>query len=465
MRRATDGGRATNRALITLTAAGLLLLLVGAVAAVALRASVGAKDDLLSHQARAFIEAERVQALSERQARKTRAFLLTGDERYVRERDAAAAELPRALAAVGNALGGDPDDPALRAVEERLALVLPIDAELLALKREGAPAEEIESQFERRLQPVRDDLDEAVEALVRRQERVLAQGQEASDRITRRAFFALVFTVLCSFAALAGLGLLLVHAWRAIAAHRAQLEAAAAYREQVMGIIGHDLRSPLAAIFATAAQPDRAEDEIGRQRRRERILRSARRIDALAALLIDFTRARGPGGVPVASQPANLHERVADLLGDLQAAHPHRTFEHAQHGDGRGRFDGDRLSQAVGHLLGNALAASPADRPIRVTTTGDRDRLIVTVHNEGAPMTEAQRAALFQPFGEAREGATVKNSAGFGLFFVREIARAHGGDVSVESSPEQEPGQGPAEGTVVRLELPKTPASRDEQQG
>lgn len=206
----------------------------------------------------------------------------------------------------------------------------------------------------------------------------------------------------------------------------------ALYAEQMIGIVSHDLRTPLAAMqvatdmLASAGAPalDRAVP---------RLARSVDRANRLVADLLDFTQARIGGGIAVSIAPVDVHRIVAQIAEDLRGTYPTRTFVHAPVGAGDANLDEARVGQVVGNLVANAIAYGQADTPITIGSSASS----ITVHNHGAPIPPALAKSIFEPMTRGTSEGSKARSVGLGLFIVREVARAHGGTATVESSAER----------------------------
>ncbi len=221
------------------------------------------------------------------------------------------------------------------------------------------------------------------------------------------------------------------------------------HQRQLMAIVGHDLRSPLATIHATAAFLDRARDlDPARRADARRILATARRMDRLIRDLLDVSRVRAGGGIPVQPAPADLLEICGKAIADLGAEAEERVVVCGR-GDTAGEWDPGRLEQIAANLVSNALKYGPSDRPIRIEADGESgEEVRLTVHDEGGSIDPAQREEIFRPFIRGRAGdAEEQRSSGLGLFVVRRIAEAHGGRVEVDSDP--------ARGTTFTVRLPR----------
>ncbi|MEJ7930825.1 PAS domain-containing sensor histidine kinase [Ramlibacter sp. AN1015] len=221
----------------------------------------------------------------------------------------------------------------------------------------------------------------------------------------------------------------------------------ALFAEQMIGIVSHDLRNPLSTIHTGAQLLARFDPAPQQQRVIERIQRAGERAHRLIGDLLDFTQARLGGGVSVSPRPMALHAQVAEAVEELRLAFLGRTLRHVQEGAGDVQADPDRIVQLLGNLVGNAMAYGRPDAPVTVRSLCARDRFILQVHNEGEPIPEELRARLFEPLSRGHSDASATRSVGLGLYIVSEIARAHGGQVQVESSA--------AAGTTFSVDVPQ----------
>ena len=236
----------------------------------------------------------------------------------------------------------------------------------------------------------------------------------------------------------------------ALALAEAAARTRADFEQQLIGIVSHDLRNPLNAILLSAQALLRRENVDERTLgTAARIKQSGERANRLIRDLLDFTQARLGGGLQMSPRRLDLHELARQALDEVQAAFPDRLLVLETHGEGPGSWDPDRIAQVLTNLLTNALKYSPEGTPVTLRSLGDEpSEVVLAVHNEGAPISDALRARLFEPMqrGEAPRDFSTR-SVGLGLYIVDHIVRAHGGSTSVTSSLEA--------GTTFRIRLPR----------
>ena len=226
----------------------------------------------------------------------------------------------------------------------------------------------------------------------------------------------------------------------------------ALFREQFLGILGHDLRNPLQAISGNAALLLRYGGMTEPQRKAvNRISISADRMARMISDILDFTRTRLGGGYTLQRSWMNVHDVLRQVVEELEVAHPQKRFELSVSGTGWGEWDADRIAQAASNLVGNAVQYSPEDSPVRVGARDDGDGVRVEVHNLGTPIPAERLPHIFDPFVRGREGSRSgsRSGLGLGLYITHEIVKAHGGTLQVRSTE--------AEGTCFWLNLPRHP--------
>jgi signal transduction histidine kinase len=219
------------------------------------------------------------------------------------------------------------------------------------------------------------------------------------------------------------------------------------FEEDLVSIVSHDLRSPLNAILL-AAQSMRRRAEVGESDQRSlRIIQSAAgRAGRLVHDLLDYTQVLHGTAPVIQRERFCLLALTSEILEELKASFPTAQFIVESSGKTEGRWDRDRLAQVVANLASNA-ATYGAGGPIAVKLVGSESGVALEVHNQGEPIPEELLPELFEP--RRRGSATGRQgSIGLGLFIVREIVRALGGSVTVQSA---------SEGTTFAVCLPSAP--------
>lgn len=209
----------------------------------------------------------------------------------------------------------------------------------------------------------------------------------------------------------------------------------ALFREQFLGVLGHDLRNPLSAIKASVDLLLRQQLSATQAKLVRRVASSADRMGRMINDVLDFTRGRLGGGMRVVRRRVNLHEIVRHAAEELQVANPERVIALELEGDGWGEWDPDRVAQVVSNLVANALQHGREGTAVRVSVRDQGAEVVLAVNNQAPPIPAEVLPSLFEPFRGGR--APHSDGLGLGLWIVSEIARAHGAKVEVRSTEDE----------------------------
>ena len=240
----------------------------------------------------------------------------------------------------------------------------------------------------------------------------------------------------------------------AVALEKTRLEERAKFRDRLIGIVSHDLRTPISAILlgaSTLLEMKRGQLDGQTIKVLSRIRSSAERASRMIVDLLDYTQAHLGGGIPVDRKPGNVHLLVRQVVAEIGVTHPDRDFQVVSDGDPQADFDGDRLGQVVANLISNAVHHGAADTPVRVALGGDDARVLVSVQNQGRVIPPEHLRIIFEPMHQLDPSAShSRRSVGLGLYIVDKIVAAHGGDVQVQSTA--------IDGTTFTIRLPRRTA-------
>ncbi|MBY3118756.1 PAS domain-containing sensor histidine kinase [Rhizobium leguminosarum] len=203
-------------------------------------------------------------------------------------------------------------------------------------------------------------------------------------------------------------------------------------REEFIAVLGHDLRNPLASISA-AARILRKEKQTDRAIKVLDLMQgSVVRMSALIDNVLDFARGRLGGGITLERRSEHLEPLLRQVIEELRFSHLDRAIEVTIEFDGPINCDSGRIGQLVSNLLGNALTHGAPDEPVRLSAATVDGKLELWIANGGAPISSEAMTGLFQPFFKGEAG-TSQRGLGLGLHIASEIARAHGGTITVSS--------------------------------
>ncbi len=247
-----------------------------------------------------------------------------------------------------------------------------------------------------------------------------------------------------------------------------------AQRDQLMAMIAHDLRAPLAPIINYAQmlarhscepQENTSTKQLQRnttiQRHTRVIISQAHRMSRLVNDLLDASQLSS-SQFSLRCALCDIVELVGEMVEQLRPVAPYHTLT-IQVPDKPciGNWDGGRLQQALGNLLDNAIKYSDEYTTItvKVRPLEGNNCVCVSVHNMGISIPSADIGQLFLPYIRL-PAAGKRQGSGLGLFITKSIIEAHGGVLRLEPYTEDDSGES-QRGTTFTFELPlhTSPAS------
>jgi signal transduction histidine kinase len=224
-------------------------------------------------------------------------------------------------------------------------------------------------------------------------------------------------------------------------------------RNLLLGMLGHDMRTPLQSIQMTASYLSQLNAGEKVTQAASRLINSGARMKALLDELVEYNRAKLGLGIRVSPTEVDVADLFADELHELRAAHPERNLVLEVSGETRGVWDGPRLQRLLGNLVNNAVKYGAKDSPVRVVVADDKDRLRFDVKNMGRQIGQPVLNQLFAPLQRGQHDERKYDpdaGLGLGLYIAREIATAHGGEIEARS-------EGPE--TIFSVRLPRRPGT------
>jgi signal transduction histidine kinase len=260
-----------------------------------------------------------------------------------------------------------------------------------------------------------------------------ADALYASYRL--RLWMAAGLILAATLAALGGLA----GAWRAFERQRRLGE----MKSNFVASVSHELRAPIGAMRLMTESLERGTvADAGRQQEYFRIIgQECRRLSSLVENVLDFSRI-DRGSREYAFESTDLDALVARTVEVMRPCACERqvnlvlaTFA-ADRPAGRRRIDGAAIQQALTNLVDNAIKHSPAGATVCVELQADAASARIFVEDDGPGIPEEEQERIFEPF--YRLGSELRRETqgvGIGLSIAKHIAEAHGGRITVESSP------------------------------
>ena len=224
-------------------------------------------------------------------------------------------------------------------------------------------------------------------------------------------------------------------------------------KEMFLAILGHDLRTPIGAVMTSAKFMLETEElKEPHLTLMTRIASSSVRMNHLVGDLLDFTRSRLGGGIPIVRANMSMEKAVHDVVEEIAAVYPKRSIRIDARGGARGEWDCARISQALTNIVGNAIEHGSDKSDVTLSIGGDEKEITIAIHNFGPPIPAEQLNGIFNPMKRRSASAKVAvegpvANLGLGLYIADRIVAAHHGRIDVDSSAEK--------GTTFTIRLPR----------
>jgi signal transduction histidine kinase len=368
-----------------------------------------------------------------------RGYLLSADARLLAKIETAARQFDENVHALRTkhlneaalALVGD--------VEAAAGAFRGVQEELLTARRTANDPGALVQRFEQELLPLRAALDRSLDRLVERKEIAMRAAYERAR--ARRDSLALRLYGLVGLLVL--IGLVLTHYLsRALGrAYRKERDALAAShraiaaRDEIMGVVAHDLRNPLGAIMMKAELLATSGDLEKVRQQAESIRNVAKRMEHLIASMLDVATLEA-GRFTVRTEPCPVAPLVRDVteMFVAQAASKQVTLDRQLHDRELWvHADRERVIQVLSNLVGNAVKFTPSGGIVAVDVRDEQGVAHFTVSDTGPGIRADDADHVFDRFWKRETGG--KKGTGLGLFIAKGIVDAHDGRIWVESAP------------------------------
>ncbi len=172
-------------------------------------------------------------------------------------------------------------------------------------------------------------------------------------------------------------------------------------------------------------------------------------MDRMITQILDFTRARLGGGMPIEVRPGSDLGQLCRTVAEELALGSSVSVQCSVEGDVTGSWDVDRMAEVISNIVGNAIEHARPGTSIAVHVHGEASDVVVVITNEGDPIPPDVLPFIFEPFRRAKQrGYSKAGNLGLGLYIASEITRAHGGTLEARSSDGR---------TDLTLRLPRCP--------
>jgi signal transduction histidine kinase len=340
------------------------------------------------------------------------------------------------------------------AVERDAARFVGISEELAAARSVQGQAPSLIQRFESELPPLQDHLSRSLDDLVEHKQATLeksyTQARKERDRLAMWMYSLLAILILLGSVITAHFAKQTARAYRKEQDARDVARKAVAARDDLMGMVAHDLRNPLFAVTIQAKSLQRlAQSDVLREQS-ESIVTLTTRMERLIKSMLDIASLEA-GRFVVSPTPCAVDALMSESLTMFELLATGRRIRLVHEIKPAGiviHADRERVLQLLSNLIGNALKFAPEGSAVTIEIERQQQMVRFAVRDTGQGIRAEDLRHIFDRFWKP-QGAKTKGT-GLGLFIAKGIVEAHGGQIWVES----EPGCG----TVFYFTLPSVSA-------
>lgn len=218
-----------------------------------------------------------------------------------------------------------------------------------------------------------------------------------------------------------------------------------------LGILGHDLRNPIATVKGANAILNLSDNKTEREEKALSLSRSSlKRMTELIDNLLELTELRLGTGMTTKKSTYDLQEHTKKIVDELQLGYPEANIVLDAPQPVEGEWDILRIEQMMTNLIINAIRHGEPGGEINVKISAEEEQALLSIHNNGEPIPDEIRKKIFNAgFSGSNGKLGMEKSFGLGLLIVKEVVEGHEGNVDVQSNRE--------EGTTFTVSLPLKP--------
>lgn len=206
-------------------------------------------------------------------------------------------------------------------------------------------------------------------------------------------------------------------------------------RQKLLGIVAHDIRNPISAAYLAV---DFLKYEEGKERfeKLRKIAHSSlKRSMELVEGLLDSITVEAGDGITLDFVKVNLYENIKAVHTEAEEIYSNDMILKCNEKEITGIFDPTMIRRVLENFISNAVKYGDRAKPVTITVNNSQEVLEIQVHNYGNEIPKERQEEIFEflKTSQGPTGTTGLKSRGMGLSLVKAVARAHGGDVELES--------------------------------
>jgi two-component system, OmpR family, sensor histidine kinase VicK len=226
----------------------------------------------------------------------------------------------------------------------------------------------------------------------------------------------------------------------------AEIERGSEFKSQLLGLVAHDLRNPIAAVESIAMMMEMDEIDEDTQENLDMIKTSCVKARSIIDELLES--ARNENITELITKKTELNKFLIDLANIWKVQKATKNIELISRASpAYAMINLEKFQRVLDNLIGNAVKFSKPNSKIDVTLGKNKQQVIIEVKDRGIGIPKEKLPIIFEPFTKAgRPGLNGEQSTGLGLSIVKQIVEKHKGKIEVESKE--------GEGSVFRIFLP-----------